>query len=62
MIAHDGLASVACESRPARVLTGVAIIMDLLVCYLFLTEVGAIRLIGACFNALTKAPPCTAFS
>ena len=38
MIAQDGLASVACESRPARVLTGIAVGMDLLTCYLFLTE------------------------
>ena len=39
MIAHDGLASVACDSRTARVLMGVAVIMDLLSCYLILTEV-----------------------
>ena len=42
MIAYDGLAGVGCESWPARVLTGVAIIMDLLVCYLILTEVCAL--------------------
>ena len=39
MIAHDGLASVACDSRAARVLMGVAVIMDILSCYLILTEV-----------------------
>ena len=39
MIAHDGLASVACDSRTARVLMGVAVIMDLLSCYLIITEV-----------------------
>ena len=39
MIAHDGLASVACDSRTARVLMGVAAIIDLLSCYLILTEV-----------------------
>ena len=39
MIAHDGLASVACESRPARVLTGIAFVMQFLVGYLVLTEV-----------------------
>ena len=39
MIARDGLASVACDSRTARVLMGVAVIMDLLSCYLILTEV-----------------------
>ena len=48
MIAHDGLASVACDSRTARVLMGVAVIMDLLSCYLILTEV--------CFsNAVSSA-------
>jgi len=40
MIAQDGLASVACDSRTARVLMGVAIVMDLLSCYLIITEVG----------------------
>ena len=39
MIAHDGLASVACDSRSACVLMGVAVIMDLLSGYLILTEV-----------------------
>jgi len=39
-IDHDGLASDACESRPARALSGVAVVLDVLVCYLFVTEVG----------------------
>ena len=37
-IAQDGLASVACESRPARLLACVSIVMDTLACYLVLTE------------------------
>ena len=39
MIERDGLASVACECRPARVLTGVAVLMELLSYYLVVTEV-----------------------
>ena len=39
MIAHDGLASVACESRTAAILMGAAILMDALTFYFVLTEV-----------------------
>jgi hypothetical protein len=42
MIAQDGLASVACDTRVARVLAGVAGVMNFLACYLVLTEVGEI--------------------
>ena len=39
MIAQDGLASVACESKTARVLVGTSILMDVLTFYFVLTEV-----------------------
>ena len=38
-IAQDGLASVACESKSARVLAGASIVMDALTLYLVLSEV-----------------------
>ena len=39
MVADDGLASVACESRPSRVLMRIAVVVDLLACYFIITEV-----------------------
>ena len=39
MIAHDGLASVVCETRPARILAGIAVLMNALALYFFFTEV-----------------------
>ena len=39
MIALDGLGSFTCESSPARVLTGVAILLDVLAFYFVITEV-----------------------
>ena len=39
MIAQDGLASFACESRLALVLAGFAMMMNFLVCYFIITEV-----------------------
>ena len=39
MIAHDGLASVLCETRPARILAGIAVFMNVLALYFFFTEV-----------------------
>ena len=38
MIAHDGLASFACDTGPAVLLAGVALAMDLLACYFMITE------------------------
>ena len=40
MISLNGLASVTCESRPARVLAGAAIVLDLLAFYFIIAEVG----------------------
>ena len=42
MVANDGLASVACESRTAHVLSYIAIVINFLVFYIVLAEVGAI--------------------
>ena len=39
MIARDGFASVACETRPARILGGTAGLMNVLALYFFFTEV-----------------------
>ena len=39
MISHDGLASVACETRQARILAGIAVLMNALALYFFFTEV-----------------------
>ena len=43
MILHDGLASVACESRSARTLARVAMCMNALASYFFFTEASACR-------------------
>jgi len=47
MVAQGGLASFAIESRSARVITGIIILMDSLVGYHIVTEVGAERFANA---------------
>jgi hypothetical protein len=39
MISHDGLASVVCETKSARILAGIAVLMNMLALYFFFTEV-----------------------
>ena len=51
MISLNGLASVTCESRPARVLAGAAIVLDLLAFYFIIAEVGCARY---CVNATSN--------
>ena len=39
MIAHDGLVSVLCETRPARILAAIAVLLNALALHFFFTEV-----------------------
>ena len=51
MISHDGLASVVCETTPARVLAGIAVLMNALALYFFFTEVQRSAKNNLCFSS-----------
>ena len=53
MIARDGLASVACETRSARILAGIAVSMNVLALYFFFTEVTYPEIINAILMSIT---------
>ena len=66
MIAHDGLASFACDGRPTRMIASVTLVMDLLACYLVITEARVRAELTRCYLlGVTQRIPtvhCAAFS